>query len=412
MHFATLAEDRRRSYGAVMEALRINACTLTSALGVGMDSQRAKIARGETGLSNAEWYDCSLDTWLGRVKSVDDAPVGLPAEWESRNNRLAELGLQQDGFLTAVAAMSNKWGAHRCGLALGTSTSSIGRTEEGYRQLDADGRFPPAFRQTSIHNPHAPGAYVAQRLGLTGPVATISTACSSSAKAFAAAERWLRLGLADAVVVGGVDSLCQSVIHGFNSLQLVDSNLCRPFDTGREGINLGEAAGFALLTRAASDAEDDTDVQLRGYGESSDAHHMSSAHPDGLGAELAMTAALKKAGLAFSEIDYVNLHGTGTRTNDDIEGRLCARLLDERTVCSSTKGYTGHTLGAAGICEAILTIDALRQGVAPGNINVREPEPVLADRLITTNHAAELRHAMSNSFGFGGNNCSLIFAKA
>jgi len=389
-----------------MDSLCINAYTLTSALGAGMATQRAAICASQTGLSDEPWHDCALDTWLGRVRELDTSAPELPPAWQSRNNQLAELGLKQDDFLSSVAAAVRRFGAHRCGLVIGTSTSSIGRTEAGYRQLDSEGRFPADYRQTHIHNPHAPGAYLSERLGLTGPVQTISTACSSSAKAFAAAERWLRLGLVDAVIVGGVDSLCQSVIYGFHSLQLVDSNLCRPFDTGREGINLGEAAGFALVSRNPLDADG---VRLLGYGESSDAHHMSSAHPDGLGAELAMRAALEKAGLDFTDIDYVNLHGTGTRTNDNIEGELCARLLDAHTVCSSTKGWTGHTLGAAGICEALLTIDAIHSGLAPANLTIHNPEPALGKRLILNNQAMNIRYAMSNSFGFGGNNCSLLF---
>jgi 3-oxoacyl-[acyl-carrier-protein] synthase-1 len=181
---------------------------------------------------------------------------------------------------------------------------------------------------------------------------------------------------------------------------------CRPFDRNRDGINLGEAAGFALLMRNPDSAPR---VSLLGYGESCDAYHMSSAHPDGLGAELAMQAAIARSGLSFGDIGYVNMHGTGTRSNDDIEARVCARLFPDTVPVSSTKGWTGHTLGAAGITEAIIAMDALTVGLLPGNLNTENPEPDIAAHLLLENREARIATAMSNSFGFGGNNCSLIF---
>ena len=223
---------------------------------------------------------------------------------------------------------------------------------------------------------------------------------------FASAARWLTSGIVDAVIVGGVDSLCLSIIHGFHSLQLVSKQLCRPFDQNRDGINLGEAAGFALLMRDAGEA---LPVNLLGYGESCDAYHMSSAHPDGLGAEFAMRAAIARSELSFDDIGYINMHGTGTRSNDDIEARVCARLFPETVPVSSTKGWTGHTLGAAGITEAIISIDALRTNLLPGNLNTEDPEPDIATHLLLENREARITTAMTNSFGFGGNNCSLIF---
>jgi 3-oxoacyl-[acyl-carrier-protein] synthase-1 len=392
-----------------MTPLHINSYTLTSALGAGIAATRESISQNRSGLSNDKWYDSELDTWLGRVRPLDESDIPVEPEWRSRNNRLAKLGAEQDDFGPQLAASIVRFGADRIGLVCGTSTSSIGRSEEGYRQLIDGDRFAPDFRQEHVHNPHAPGAYLNQLLGIAGPCLTISTACSSSGKAFAAAARWLELNLVDAVVVCGVDSLCQSVIYGFNSLQLVDTELCRPFDQQRGGINLGEAAGFVLLSR-----EDlgNSQAKLLGYGESSDAFHMSSAHPEGLGAELAMRASMGRANLRFSELDYINLHGTGTRANDDIESRICNKLLTDNVRASSTKGWTGHTLGAAGICEAVLTIDAITTGILPGNINTQTPEQNIASNLILETTSGNIRHAMSNSFGFGGNNCSLIFGAA
>ena len=193
----------------------------------------------------------------------------------------------------------SSYGPARVAVILGTSTSSIGETEDAYRQLDAEGRFPEGMRNPRVHTPHSLAAFVQCALGLAGPCLTVSTACSSSAKAFAAAERLLRLNLADAVVVGGVDTLCGSVLFGFNALQLVSAERCRPFDAGRCGINLGEAAGFALLVRGAGP------LQLLGHGEASDAHHMSAPHPDGAGAERALADALARAGLAPSSVDFI-----------------------------------------------------------------------------------------------------------
>jgi 3-oxoacyl-[acyl-carrier-protein] synthase-1 len=391
-----------------MQPISIQHYTLTCAAGTGMDAIRQSIATGRSGLSNIEWPECELNTFLGRVLDLDSIHLDLPPEWISRNNRLAELGLNQDGFSVAVENIKAKYGSGRCGLVIGTSTSSIGRTEEAYKHLDANQNYAQSFQQEYIHNPHAPGAYVQHRLDIQGPALTISTACSSSAKVFATATRWLEQGLADAVVIGGVDSLCQSIMHGFNSLQLVDTQPCKPFDVNRGGISLGEAAGFAIVTRASSSDA----IHLLGYGESSDAFHMSSAHPQGLGAKQAIDAALARAEVPIDQLDYVNLHGTGTKTNDDIEAQLCQEIFDAQTIYSSTKGWTGHTLGAAGICEAVLTIDALRTGIVPGNINSSSPDPRVAKQLVLDNSREQaIRYALSNSFGFGGNNCSLVFGR-
>jgi 3-oxoacyl-[acyl-carrier-protein] synthase-1 len=340
------------------------------------------------------------------VQDLDRDTPALAPEWNSRNNRLADLSLRQDGFNERVRAAIERYGADRCAVIIGTSTSSIGRTEAGYRSLDEAERFVPKFRQPQIHNPNSPAAFVAMSLGCKGPSGTVSTACSSSAKVFASAARWLEAGVADVVVVGGVDTLCLSVIYGFHALQLVSPDVCQPFDRHRQGISLGEAAGFVLLTRDATEAGQ---IALTGYGESLDAYHMSSAHPEGLGARLAMEAAVRRSEISFADIDYVNLHGTGTRSNDAIEGLICHELFTGATMMSATKGHTGHTLGAAGITEAVLTINALETGIVPGTVNTSMPEDTVADQLLLKNRSIDIGCAMSNSFGFGGNNCSILF---
>lgn len=387
----------------------VSAYTLTCAAGAGLEAVRQRIASGISGLSSARWPGCDFSTWFGRVKELDQVRNDLPDRWNSRNNLLARLGLEFDEFAHCVSKAKQRYGAHRCATIIGTSTSSIGRTEEGYHHLDADRRFPESYRQPDVHNPHSPSIFVADYLGLEGPCMTASAACASSAKVFASAARWLESGIADAVVVGGVDSLCLSIIYGFHSLQLVSDEPCRPFDKARSGISLGEAAGYALITR---EPVGDKEIVLLGYGESSDAYHMSSAHPEGRGAKAAMQAALDRSGLAAAQIDYMNLHGTGTRSNDAIEGLACQDLIAGGTIFSATKGWTGHTLGAAGIVESVLCMTALESGQIPGTINTRDPVTEIgpAIALETRNHTIGV--AMTNSFGFGGNNCSLIFGRA
>ena len=322
----------------------------------------------------------------------------------------AWLGLHADGFPEAVAAARAKYGASRIALILGTSTSSIGETELAYTQLDADGLFPQNQRRAAVHTPHSLAMFVQQVLGLTGPSETISTACSSSAKVFASAERLIRLGLADAAVVGGVDTLCGSVLFGFNSLELVSNEPCRPFDARRKGISLGEAAGFALVERVQDDAG--APLRLLGYGEASDAHHMSTPHPEGLGAERALDEALARAGLAPDAIDYINMHGTASQKNDEVEGALVARRFPAHTHASSTKGFMGHTLGAAGIVESVISLLAVERGLMPGTVNTNELDTGFGPQIRLQPARGEVRYALTNSFGFGGNNCSLVFGKA
>jgi 3-oxoacyl-[acyl-carrier-protein] synthase-1 len=219
----------------------------------------------------------------------------------------------------------------------------------------------------------------------------------------------IRLGLVDAAVVGGVDTLCDSVLFGFNALELVSRAPCRPFDRARNGISIGEAAGFALLERA--DAAPDA-PRLLGYGESSDAHHMSTPHPQGLGAELALRDALARAGLEPAQVDYINLHGTASLKNDEVEAALIARAFPPSTRASSTKGFTGHTLGAAGILEAVVALLAIEHAMVPGNLGGTDPDPACGPQFAWRNEDRAVNVALSNSFGFGGNNACLAFARA
>jgi len=393
-----------------MSPLAIRAFTVSSALGRGLDAHRAALALERVGLRPNDASSAPLACWIGRVDGVEDEPLPAAlADRDCRNNRLAWLGLRQDGFLDRVRAARERYGAGRVALLVGTSTASIGATEEGYRRLGADGRLPAALDRPAIHTPNSLASFVAAALELRGPCLTVSTACSSSAKVFASAERMLRLGLVDAAVVGGVDTLCDSVLFGFNALELVSPGPCRPFDAARDGISIGEAAGFALLERADADPQA---PRLAGWGESSDAHHMSTPHPDGLGAELAIRDALTRAGLDAARVDYLNLHGTASRKNDAMEAALVARLFPPTTRASSTKGYTGHTLGAAGIVESAIALLAIGDGLVPGNLGAATPDPACGPSFAWRNERRRVDVAMSNSFGFGGNNACLVFARA
>jgi len=388
--------------------LAITAYTVTCAAGSGRDAFARALQSRASGLRENDFADWPLPCWIGRVAGVEAAPLPAAwAAWESRNHRLAWIALNEDGFRERALAAIERYGAARVALILGTSTSSIGETERAYRELGVDGRFDPSQCVSRVHETHALGAFVQQALGLEGPCLTIATACSSSAKVFASAQRLIHAGLVDAAIVGGADTLCGSVLYGFNALELVSCEPCRPFDAARSGLSLGEAAGFALLENIQVDK---SAPRLLGYGESADAHHMSAPHPQGLGAEQAMREALARAGIAAGEVDYINLHGTASRQNDEVEAMLVARLFPANTHASSTKGWTGHTLGAAGIVEAVVALLALERGFAPGTLNARNLDPACGPQIRIDNAQCAVRVALSNSFGFGGNNCCLAFA--
>jgi 3-oxoacyl-[acyl-carrier-protein] synthase-1 len=393
--------------------LQLSGFTLTTCLGRGLEATRGALQRGASGLARRPFDAAVLDTCIGAVEGVDEVRLPHPlAAWDCRNNRLAELGLAQDGFADAVRAAAARLGAARVGVFLGTSTSGILQTELAYRRRDpASGALPADFDYRHTHNTYSASGFVRARLALAGPAWTVSTACSSSAKVFGTAARMIGTGLIDAAVVGGVDSLCLTTLYGFNSLELLAREPCRPWDRARSGLSIGEAAAFALL-EPLPPAPAPGALALLGVGESCDAHHMSAPHPEGLGARMAIEAALAAAGLRPADIDYVNLHGTATPSNDAAEDRAVVDVFGTRTPCSSTKGATGHTLGAAGAVEATIAALALRHGFIPGGANTAEPDPALRAHYILESRAAPLRRVLSNSFGFGGSNCSLLLGRA
>jgi 3-oxoacyl-[acyl-carrier-protein] synthase I len=391
-----------------LKPIFIDSYTATTCVGPGNDALLRALHSGTTGLSHCEFDTVSLDTWIGKVLDADTARSSLPQNltaYDCRNNRLAYLGLQQDGFDARVRKLISTVGNQRVGVFLGTSTSAIYDTELAYRHVDSTtGKFLSPINYSGSHSVSSLCNFARALYGIKGPGFVISTACSSSAKVFAAAQRFISLGLIDAALVGGVDSLCLTTLYGFNSLQLTSEKPCRPYDRDRNGISIGEAAAFALLTK-----EPASDLALLGYGESSDAYHMSSPHPEGLGAKHAMEAAINSAGLAPPDIDFINLHGTSTPSNDRAEGIAVNSVFGERVPCSSTKGITGHTLGAAGAVEAVACFESLRHGFIPGSVGTDMLDPTIHLNYQMASSNRPLQRVLSNSFGFGGSNCSLVF---
>ena len=378
-----------------------------------MEETLTALRQRTPGLQPCEFDTVDLPTFIGEVTGVDDVVLSVAMQdFDCRNNRLAQLGLEQDGFATAVRAAIETYGQDRVGIFVGTSTSGILETELAYRRRDPDtGALPADFHYSKTQNTFSVVDFIRHYFGLRGPAVAISSACSSSAKVFGSARRMMEAGLIDAAVVGGVDSLCFTTLYGFNSLQLLSTQACRPFDVARDGISIGEAAAFALLERAPQNPAPD-DLLLLGIGESSDAYHMSSPHPEGFGARTAMEQALKTAGLAPTAIDYINLHGTATPSNDAAESKAVRAVFGSATPCSSTKGATGHTLGAAGGVEAVISLLALRHGLLPGGLNTTQLDPEAGVNYLLENREQPVTRVISNSFGFGGTNCSLIFGRA
>ncbi len=390
----------------------LHALGLLCALGEGKQAVADALFAGDTSGMRAE------DGWVSeRSLTVGAVHADLPAmppgfeTAHSRNNQLLlAAALQIEPELRAAIA---RHGAHRVGLVLGTSTSGIREAGEHIGRHINEGALPAEYDYAQ-QEMAAPANFLADWLKLGGPVYCQSTACTSSARALLSAHRLLRMGLCDAVICGGVDSLCRLTLNGFSSLEAVSAEPCNPFSVNRNGINIGEAAALFLMTREPAP------IVFLGGGASSDAHHISAPHPDGLGARSAMEKALSNAGLTPERIDYLNLHGTATRHNDAMESKAVHALFPAGLPCSSSKPMTGHTLGAAGALEAAfcwLTLSEYnRDGLLPPHLWDGQPDPELAPlelvRAGTRLSRAQGRHLMSNSFAFGGNNVALILGDA
>ena len=380
-------------------ACRLSAPAIVSPLGDNPEQVLAALLDARRGLS---WRD----NWLsGRNLPVGEITyplpdlTAMPAHFRSRNNQLLELALQQ--LQPEIDAFRQRQPTGRIGVVLGTSTSGIGATEEAIVSRLNDGQWPETFVYTR-QEIGAPAAYAAWRTGSQGPAYTLSTACTSSARALASARRLLAAGLCEAVITGGVDSLCQLTLYGFAALDALSDEPCRPFSASRKGINIGEAAALFLLTRESGG------IQLSGVGESSDAHHISAPHPEGVGAFSAMQAALDMAGKSPDEIAYINLHGTATAQNDRMEALAVNRLFGPHTPCSSTKALTGHTLGACGALEAAFCWLSLHSGALIPQLLDEPQDPELASIQLASSGTLTTKAVLSNAFAFGGNNIALL----
>lgn len=407
-----IPENSLSTPGSRMNPLVLTHVSLVNALGPGIRATLEALQKKRGGLVRCAFHSSELDTWVGQVRGVDE--IRLPSflsDHECRNNRLALLGIEQDGFADAVKSAKERYGRNRIGLFLGTSTSGLEETEWAYRHRDPDsGALPVGYCYRGTQNTYSLGSFVQKVLNLDGPTVVVSSSCASTAKVFAEASRMIESGLCDAAVVGGADSLCLTTLYGFQSLGLLSKSPCRPFDEDRDGISIGEGSGFALLEKSLADS-DPSDIRLVGVGESSDAYHMSSPHPAGLGAVMAMRRALESAGLTDCDIDYVHLHGTATRANDASEDKAVVVIFGKGKPCSSTKGWTGHGLGISGIMNAIVAMLCIQYNFMPGSLNTSRLDPSLQSGYLMETREDSVNRVMSNSFGFGGCNCSLIFGR-
>jgi 3-oxoacyl-[acyl-carrier-protein] synthase I len=396
-----------------MPPLAISDFSVVTCLGAGRAPTLAALREGRSFLAPCTFDAVPFPAYAGEIPELDNSPlVGELAAFDCRNHRLAALALREDGFADAVAEVRERHGPARVGIFLGTSTSGLQQTEMAYRNRDpGTGRLPPEFDYARTHNTYSLARFVRSACDLAGPAFVVSTACAATAKGFATAARMIEAGFCDAAVVGGVDTLCATTLYGFHALGLVADGPCRPFDVERRGISIGEGAGFFLLERPDGRHGAET-IFFLGAGESSDAYHMSSPHPEGIGARLAMEGALEMAGLEPAAIDYINLHGTATPVGDAVEDRAVFDMFGERTPCSSTKGFAGHTLGASGAVEAAFCALAIEHGFLPGSPHTRRVDPAFRSAYASAGRPARIERVISNSFGFGGANCSLVLGRA
>lgn len=378
----------------------INSIGINSALGLGAKVTAANLFMGTSpGLLKTDKYSPNKPVYIGAVGSDLPSVAAFDKKLQSRNNQLLLSAFQEiEPFVTKALEGIDR---SRVAIIIGTSTSGISDEEEAFPHLLATGKFPDSF---DLHQREfaSPSNFLAQLLGTTGPTYSVSTACTSSAKALASGARLLKTGLVDAVIVGGVDSLCKFTIAGFDALESISYGRTNPFSINRNGINIGEAAALFLMSNKEGP------YKLTGWGESSDGHHISAPDPEGIGAALAINSALSMSKMHANQIDYINLHGTGTQQNDAMEAGVIFRLFGDTPV-SSTKPLTGHTLGAAGAVEAIISCLALEHQKYPPHLWDKEQDPALPTLNLNSDTAKPLNTIMSNNFAFGGNNTSLIF---
>lgn len=390
---------------------------IVSALGTGKQATWQNLFADPRDIMSVEtgWID-DLAITVGKVKD----PLPNMSDWaakdQSRCNQFVHMAYQQ--IKPQVDAAIEQYGADRVGVILGTSTSGTAEAESAFDHRNKIGQLPDNYHYEK-QEMGAPATYLAKLAGLNSVVLSISTACSSGAKALLSGSNMIKSGLLDAVIVGGVDSLCHLTLNGFNALESLSPDLCQPFSPNRKGINIGEGAALFLMNKALM-KKGTEGITLAGFGESSDAHHMSAPHPEGDGAFTAMQNALNHAGSDMSDIDYINLHGTATPLNDKMESAALTRLGGQDIPCSSTKPFTGHTLAGAGAIEAAICYLAMspinNNNQLPPHHNDGQIDRELPPLNLTTgnkepDNPKPIRRCLSNSFAFGGSNVCLLLAK-
>jgi 3-oxoacyl-[acyl-carrier-protein] synthase-1 len=390
--------------------LFLNECGIVCSLGdTHADIKRRLLDEADSGIAPTEAWSAGRVLPLGCVNTELPSATVLAPEQRSRNNQMALAALAQ--IRPAVDAAIARYGAGRIGIVIGTSTSGISATESALRVHAESGALPGEFHYAQ-QEMGSPAIMLARELGVQGPAYVHSSACSSSAKAMASAARLIKMGVCDAVLTGGVDTLCAFTVAGFSALESVSAARCNPLSANRNGINIGEGAAFFLMSAEPSA------VALCGWGESSDGHHMSAPDPAGSGARIAIGQALARAGIEPSQVDYVNLHGTATIQNDAMESKVIHDMFGDAVPVSSTKPFTGHTLGAAAAIEAAFCWLAMQDDNPDGKLppqlwdGVPDPKlPALNAVAPGTRLGRPLRYALSNSFAFGGSNAALVLGR-
>lgn len=385
---------------SALRPLAITGFALCNGLGTTREAVREGLYEGRSGLGPSP-VPVPFPTSVGAVHgALPELPIAL-APWSTRTARLALLLLQQlEGPLTKLRA---KVRPERIAVILGTSTAGADVTEDAFKHYIQHGALPADYDLWRHHTYGALLHAVTQLIGAEGPAWVVSTACTSSAKPFATAQRLIAADLADAAIVGGIDTLCSMTLRGFFSLDSLSPTACKPFSAQRDGISIGEGGALLVLERSG-----DALALLEAVGESSDAYHISAPHPQGTGARLAMQRALEQAKIAPSDIDYVNAHGTGTRLNDSAEAQAISSLLGDAVPVVSTKGYTGHMLGGAGASEAAIALYSLLDGFVPASLGADPIDEKISVRVVRQREHGRYRRALSNSFAFGGNNVSVL----
>jgi len=380
--------------------LCVTGYAVLTALGGSRAEHLAALAAGRTGLGPSP-VPVPFETAVGAVATaLPELPAALKP-WSTRLARMTAYLLQEIDEPLRLARQ--RWRPERIGIVIGTSTAGAESTERAYRAFVEHGRFPERYDFLRQHTFGAVLHVVAELSGARGPAWVVSTACTSSAKPFASAARLMAAGIVDAAIVGGIDTLCAMTLMGFESLQALDRAPCRPFHRDRAGVSIGEGGALALVERRG-----DARVLIEGVGETSDSYHISAPHPEGLGARSAMCEALAQAGCRPEDVDHVNAHGTGTRLNDTGEAKAIRAVFADPIPVVSTKGFTGHTLGAAGAVEFAFSAYAIEEGWVPPSLHADPLDPEIQLNVPNRVVHGRFRRVVSNSFAFGGNNVSLL----